>query len=158
MRGVLAFCIVLACLWNAGARADGPVLSGIPALDIVLHEPATRLPGDSRLPAAELSGPDGLSNIPHVDRRGHRSVGLSTRTFPRPSLRGGRLDWCSAPGFGCGPQTAQHFCEAKGFARVVEAVEERDVGLYTPTRQIASGLSCSGKGCSGFLRITCTRS
>jgi len=158
MRSVLIAGALLTCLWNAGARADWPTLAGVPPLQIILHEPNERTPGDGRLPSAQLHGPQGFTDIPTGDRRAHRPSGRATKRFPRPAVSGLRLSWCSAPGIDCGPIAAQHFCQAAGYRRVIEAVQERDVGLYAETRQIGSGLVCAGRGCDGFLSITCTRS
>jgi hypothetical protein len=121
-------------------------------------ERPARFGGDGRrLPDALIHGPHGPQSFPFVDRRANRPSGGLTRRFPRPTWGHARLDWCAAPGAGCGPEVAQHFCIAQGYRRVVEAVQERDVGAYAPTAQIASGLACAGPGCHGFMQITCTR-
>lgn len=158
MRWLLRVCLVCVVCAAGSAHADWPSLAGVPPLSIVFHTPNDRQAGDHVLPGAQIHGPEGLSDLPTVNRRAHRQYGKTTVRFPRPVYRGQRLDWCSSPGIECGPSTAQHFCEAAGFARVIELVQERDVGLYAETRQIASGLSCTGRGCHGFMRITCTKS
>lgn len=126
--------------------------------DIVLYVPKLdRHSPDGIRPNALLDGPRGLREIPAIDRVATRPIGVSVRQFPRPVVHGARLDWCLAPGHACGPAAAQAFCEMKGFSRVVQAVEEREVGRYAATLQLSSGLACAGKACTGFARIVCTR-
>lgn len=156
----LAFAAIAALLVIAAPAAAGPHLgwpSHGPFEWPSLHHP-TRVPGDGhRLPQALIHGPNGPQSFPYVDRRAHRSIGAGTRRFPRPMAHGARLDWCVEPSAGCGPHAAQAFCAARGFTRVVEAVQERHVGRYAATRQLGSGLVCAGSGCHGFMVITCTR-
>lgn len=159
MARSLSVYVLFALAFSGGqVFAEWPSLYGIPPLGVVIQLPNERLQGEEGRPSAQLHGPDGLVDIPTVNRDGHRKFGRSTVRFPRPLFQGKRLDWCSAPAHECGPSAAQHFCEASGFRRVIEAVQENDVGLYADTQQIASGLSCTGRGCHGFLRITCTKS
>lgn len=158
MRWVLGLSILCSLLAATAARAEWPTLAGIPPLSAIIHVPNERQTGNTVLPGVQMHGPDGLSDLPTVNRRAHRSYGKTTVRFPRPVYHGQRLDWCSSPGIECGPSAAQHFCESAGFQRAIEVIQERDVGLYAETRQIASGLSCTGRGCHGFMRITCTKS
>jgi hypothetical protein len=150
--------VPLAFLAIAPAHAGGPHWGWPHAapMDMVFHRDYTPRGGNGLQPNAVIYGPSGPVAIPTVDRRAHRTMGVGTRRFARPVWHGARLDWCSAGAQGCGPVAAQAFCRARGFRRVVEAVQERRVGLYAHTVQIGSGLSCTGSGCAGFARITCT--
>jgi hypothetical protein len=127
-------------------------------LDVVLHHDfRQRRSDDGVLPRALLYGQDGPTEIPTADDRAHRPQGGRTVAFSRPTWNGMRLDWCVQPRAGCGPWAAQSFCEAHGFRRVVQAVQEAEVGRYAHTSQIGTGLACAGSGCHGFARIVCTR-
>ena len=157
MRQALKVSVIILGMWGQAALADWPKLAGTPPLSGVIETTPQRQHSERGRPNAFLHGPEGLSDIPFIDRKAHQETGRSTKRFPRPAFDGQRVDWCSAPNFECGPSAAQHFCEATGYHRVVEVVQERDVGLYAHTRQIATGLLCAGPGCHGFLRITCSK-
>lgn len=126
--------------------------------DMVFYVPKLdRHSPDGVHPNALLDGPRGLREIAAIDRSTTRPIGVSVRHFPRPVVHGTRLDWCLAPGHDCGPAAAQAFCQMQGFTRVVQAVQEQEVGRYATTLQLGSGFACAGKACNGFARITCTR-
>ncbi|CAD7699209.1 unnamed protein product [Ostreobium quekettii] len=81
---------------------------------------------------------------------------LTRTTFSHPEVGGGKLDYCTSPGVGCGKPAADAFCVSRGFASAESFFKWRfairDCGT---TVTIGSGESCSESSCEGFRIIVC---
>ena len=82
----------------------------------------------------------------------------ATQTFPNPSARGVRLDWCAHWGRDCGKPAADLFCKDAGFDGAARFTEDPNIGARgIKTLVFGDGRLCTGAQCSGFRVITCSK-
>ena len=82
----------------------------------------------------------------------------ATRTFPNPSIKGVRLDWCAHFGTACGQAAADLFCRQNGFTSAARFAMAPNIGRRgIATLVFGDGRLCSGPNCSGFRAITCAK-
>ncbi|KAL4431410.1 hypothetical protein ABPG75_006666 [Micractinium tetrahymenae] len=80
----------------------------------------------------------------------------STVRFPRPRIRGAPLNFCTAPGAGCGEAAATAFCQAAGMRSVAEM--DPVVAAARTAHVVQAGGSCQGgPSCRTWEYLVCSR-